>query len=193
MLFNYLFLFAAFSSEIAAAPGDVSVFCIVRHCAGKALACQQNTECNKALGCSQSCPKDDGLNCSAMCQTRFGTSQFDDFSVCLINNQCIEPYPAKNFATPSTYSKLDLADFVGTWNVVAGLDKGLDCYANQSLTIAQDDQDASLYHHDISIEFPEGIRTTSTLMRQNSPGFYSVQYTLGGLIYFLISINQLIN
>jgi hypothetical protein len=76
----------------AAAGGDVNTFCILMHCGGKAISCQQTASCNQVLSCSQACPKGD-LACSEVCQTRFGTSQFDELSVCLIQHNCMEPYP----------------------------------------------------------------------------------------------------
>jgi hypothetical protein len=74
---------------------------------------------------------------------------------------------------------MDLQEFVGSWYVAAGLDRGLDCYPNQTMIISADDEE--IYNHDIIIQFPEGPRKITTKMRQKSPGLYSLHYTLGGI------------
>ena len=180
-MFTYISLLALLVSDIAAGSGDVSPFCVVRHCISTGLACQQNSICSQALACTQECPKHDDMVCSGTCTRRYGNSQFDDFSVCLIDNKCMEPYPEKKFTAPSFPMNLDMEEFLGTWYVVAGLDKGLDCYTNQSMIVTPDAEDATMLRRDIAIGFPEGIRIIPTQMRQDAPGLYSVRYTIGGL------------
>lgn len=91
------------------------------------------------------------------------------------------PYPKLDFTTPTPIST-SLQQVVGKYYVKGGLDPGLDCYDYATIDIKSV---GDAIHHDLTIKFPEGPRTISTILKNpTSPatnsGAFELVYTLAG-------------
>ncbi|KAJ3305155.1 hypothetical protein HDV03_001917 [Kappamyces sp. JEL0829] len=167
------------SLALAAGPGEANTGCVLLHCGGKAVSCQFNSSCKKTLDCSNGCAKGN-LTCAERCVTQYGTAQFDDLTVCIQTNKCITPYPHIDFPVPTKVAtSFALSSFLGKWNVLAGLDAGLDCYDKQAMDFTAIGSGA--LNHDLEITFPEGLKQINSTMRASpNAGIFSLTYTLGG-------------
>ncbi|KAJ3271387.1 hypothetical protein HDV01_006674 [Terramyces sp. JEL0728] len=147
------------------------------HCPLDAISCGLDGSCRKVLTCSQGCKTGD-LTCSERCVTEYGTPKFDTLTNCIQANKCITPYPQTTFVQPTNLAAFTLDDFVGHWNVLYGLDQGLDCYDYQTMTITS--LGNGRYNHGLQFVFPEGVKTINSTFTSQTVGHFGLDYTLGG-------------
>ncbi|KAJ3310587.1 Vitamin D3 receptor [Boothiomyces sp. JEL0838] len=174
---HFLSVLLTTSSVLSAAPGSPNTLCIGLHCGGQALGCENDPSCKKVLDCSQAC-QSGNLTCSERCVTEYGTPKFDSLTVCIQNNNCITPYPHKDYPTPTSSYSFTLDQFVGKWYALYGLDPGLDYYDYQTMTIS--DLGNGNYSHQLQIVFPEGVKTINSTFTSQTLGHFGLDYTLGG-------------
>eukprot|EP00611_Tribonema_gayanum_P014876 TRINITY_DN263_c0_g1_i1.p1 TRINITY_DN263_c0_g1~~TRINITY_DN263_c0_g1_i1.p1 ORF type:complete len:377 (-),score=122.85 TRINITY_DN263_c0_g1_i1:773-1903(-) len=155
--------------------------CVVRSCPGPAGKCMLHSGCRSLLSCMRGCKSGDTA-CTMTCMmTHPEDSTFDALSLCLLKEGCLKPEPTPPFPDSALVDPaFQLPDLAGTWYVVGGYDKGVDCYPCQSMTFT------AARHHKYASEhvfqLPHLTKTVrATLRGAPEPGTLESDYVMAGI------------